>query len=301
MRVLVSCLSLFLCIFSSIGGVHAHGELMRIGSSQDRGGQLVVATDFDFSARVVVTPLIRLGGQTFYTNIIPSFTWVLAPSTSPPPTTHSLRSGTQVRFQLVAIAAGASVKLSGSTLDVPGESALIGAASDSDAHFHPEWALTLPDDVVGEYQLSFKLTTSSASYGESPTYTLTLTNRPPESTATPTATTTVTTTPSPSRTLAPSPSATPVATSTATATPPLPTASPSPTSTASPSPTPSATRTPRLSPGDANCDKRSSAADMIATVYAQLDPTPWPCDADLSRDGLVDESDRTLLVQVLFR
>lgn len=279
----------------------AHGDLMRIGSTQNGAGQLIIEPEFEFSIPAYLADPLSLGGQTLFRGTIPSFSWVLPTSPSGGGAIFPLKAGSQVRFQLVDIAPSASVRIGSSLLDASGENALLGTVStDPEGHIHPVWQLLLEDGVIGEAQVRFRLTTTTSPYTQSPIYALVLTNRTPEPTSTPTLSPVPTLTPTPAP---PSSTPTPTATRTPTSSPTLsPTASPSvsPSSTATPSPSPTATRTPRASGGDANCDGRSSAADLVAVIRAQLGQPAGVCDADVSGDGSIDEADLEWVVAELF-
>lgn len=130
----------------------------------------------------------------------------------------------------------------------------------------------------------------------------------PAPTAIPTATASRTPTPvatvTPISTPAPSASATPGSTTTAT---PSHIGSPSPTATGTrtpgpSSPTPTASQTPDLAgPGDANCDGRISAADLVelATLIPSSDPGDCGL-ADADQSGAVDELDIPATVRLIF-
>jgi len=170
-----------------------------------------------------------------------------------------------------------------------------------------------------------------------PTLTPTLTATP---TATPTATQTSTSTATvtPTATLTPTASVTPTAspTGTDTATPmfsttqtptntstgtqththtPSPTATATATDTASATPTATSTSTVRLTVtqtpppsstptptvvGDANCDGRSTAAELPALVAVIGGQSPARCDADITNDGMVDGADINATIDVVF-
>lgn len=260
---------------------------MVIGSTSAGGGALRIR--YDFSAPLRLVPAFRVGGVTLYTATDPGFD--VPARDEPQDSFYSLVTGTQVRLQLVAADSGASIKIGGSTLDQPGESASLGTMPN--IHVHPEWRLVLPDGTVGRFLLSFKLTTSSRRYGESAVYEVVL---QPHELQTPTGTLT------PSPTLVPSP--TPSSSATASATPAA-SVSPSASPTSTSKPTPSATLTPSLSAtrqppspsplptvlGDENCDRRISAADLVALVCYRSDPPACtPCDGGGSGPAFLEEA-----------
>jgi hypothetical protein len=154
------------------------------------GGQL--ATSWDFARHVQTFEVLCAGGTCLYSSIDPGFLNGFAPT---PPGLLPLAAGTKVRFETVAADSGVRFQLNGVTLG-PGMSGLIGTAPD--LHTHPSWQLSLPRGERGDYALSFRLTTDSVLYDDSPVYTMILTNLEP-STATPAA---PTATPTPTATLA---------------------------------------------------------------------------------------------------
>lgn len=191
--------------------VWAHGETLLVGASASGGTTL--AASFTPPLVASVTASFSAGGLTLSTGQFPSFEWPTATSPAPP---YPLPTGTQVRMQLVAIDAGASVKIGATTLDAPGESAALGGTVPGE-HVHPEWQLTLPTGTLASRAVQFVFTATG--YTGSPVYSVTITNAeadtptPTESAtqppATPTPTAPVADTPSP--TSSPPPSATPTA------------------------------------------------------------------------------------------
>jgi hypothetical protein len=180
-----------------------HAGDMLIASAANGGGALVIS--YSFSNKVVVSESFSGGGTTLYSATDPGFD--LVATDDPGASLYVLDSGVTVRVELTAIASGASMKIGAVTLDAAGESALLGSAPN--IHVHPEWRLTLPTGVFGDYPISFRLTTTAPGYSQSVIYTATVTNLAPAPTATPTTTAT---------TLA-SPTASPTPTATVAATP----------------------------------------------------------------------------------
>ena len=169
-----------------------HGPEMLLGSTASGSGML--ALSYEFSDKVVVTPSVTIAGMTLYTSIIPGIEWLQEDQ----PPEFALKVGTPFSMQIVSIVPagsmgqGAAVVISGTTLSQPGQSAFVANTTNvAGDHFHPQWQLLLPNGVMADYMVSFKLTTTSPSYTASATYTLVLTNIP-EPTATPTATDTPT-------------------------------------------------------------------------------------------------------------
>jgi len=154
---------------------------MLIWSTAGGGGALTI--DWDFTNRDVLQTFRALcaGGECLYSTIDPGF---MAVDADPGDGFFTLAAGTMVSLEIVAIDDAAALKINGVALSSPGDRTLLGSAGT--LHVHPTWQLTVADGVVGDFPLSFKLTTDSPLYSESSVFTVTLTNRPPPPTATPT-------------------------------------------------------------------------------------------------------------------
>jgi hypothetical protein len=170
-------------VLSTLAGIARaqHAGDMIMGSTASGSGALAI--DYDFAAKVVVTPSFSFGGQTLYTATDPGFDALVV---AEPPSFYPLAAGTPVRVELTAVASGLAMKVGATTLDAPGESALLGTMPS--LHVHPEWQLLLADGVFGDYAVSFRLTTTSGAYTASAAYTATVTNIVPPATTTTTST-----------------------------------------------------------------------------------------------------------------
>lgn len=199
-RTALAALLAGLCLVGAAPARACLGEnCMTIWSTGDGGSALTIDWDF-VNHRVLQT--IRAfcaGGECVFTNQDPGF---IALGDAPNQGFYMLASGTPVDIELVAAAAGASVKINGVILSVAGDRTRLGGAGT--LHAHPSWQLKQPDGVVGDYALTFKLTTPSVLYAESEAFTVLLTNRPPPPTAMPTG---APPTPSPTPTATPAPCA----------------------------------------------------------------------------------------------
>lgn len=168
-----------------------HGGDMLVGSTVNDGGALAI--QFDFGPKIHLAPSVTIGGTTVYTATDPGFDAILADGGG----FFVLNNNTQISVQLLSFDAGASVKVRTTVLDTVNESAVLGTYTNADQealHHHPTWTLTLPNGVYGDYDLAFRLTTTSASYTASQTYAVVLTNATPSA---PVATPTPTPTPTP--------------------------------------------------------------------------------------------------------
>ncbi len=249
-------------VLAMAGQAFGHGFVMRIGSSQEGAGQILIEPEFEFDTDVFyIAPAAQAGGLTLYTDIFPSFAWILESAGG----FHPLDEEVTVEFAIEEpISDDASVRLVGRTLDEPGESATLGSfENDPEAHVHPEWRLLLPDDTFGDFQVSFSL--SAEGFSDSPVYTLLITNREPASTPTATATASVG-----------EPTATEVSTATATASPTEPEP---PTATPPPSHTATATEEPT--------SVATATAEDTATLAATATPAPPSCPGDCDGDDEV--------------
>ncbi len=234
-RYLVATVATLLCWYAQPAA--AQHEDLSIYSSQAGGGQLVA--DYDFGEKIAVSDRLGfpVGGDRYYASANPGYG---SPSGSiPGESLFAVASGTSISFEIVALDAGVSVKWGSTVIDAPGESATIGTV---DLHVHPEYQLVAPDGVTGDYNLSFRLTTSAPAYADSPVYTFVLTNADEDPTVTPTdtapatATATATATSTGTATAPATPTDTAIAAATPTETPAVP-----PTDTATATPTPTAT------------------------------------------------------------
>jgi len=283
-------------VLAIAGQAFGHGDVMRIGSSQEGAGQLLIESEFEFDTDVFyIAPAAQAGGLTLYTDIFPSFAWTLESADG----FHPLDEQVSVDFRIEEpISEDASVRLVGRTIDEPGESATLGSfENDPEAHVHPEWRLLLPDDTFGDFQVSFSL--SAEGFTDSPVYTLLITNVEPANTPTATATASVG---EPTATEIPTvaATATPTEPEPPTATPPpnhTPTATedPTPVATATATPedtaTPAATATPSSPscPGDCDGDDEVSIAELIRAVgLAGMGTADGCAAADVNGNGQIE-------------
>lgn len=168
-----------------------------------------------------------------------------------------LNPGVSLVLEIVALHAGVSVRVGSAVLNAAGESATLGTTPGLLGN--PLWQVTLPVGQTGDFSVTFRLTTTAPGYSPSAAYTLVLTNGSLAASPTPTATLTpALPSPTPTQTALP----TMTAALTMTATRP---ATPTPTRAASPTPTP---RDGPL-PGDANCDDRVTAPDLLELMRWQ--------------------------------
>ena len=189
-----------------------HASDMIIGSTVAGGGALSIRYDF---ANLVEVSLSFAGPtQSLYSGTDPGWDAVFP---SEPPL-FALAAGTAVRVQITAIDAGVSLKVGATTLAAVGDSVALGTidAAGNGLHVHPEWRLLLPNGVTGAYHVSFRLTTTSAAYAQSPVYAATITNVPPTTTTVATSTSTTATSTSTTSTTTTSTSSSSTATSTST-------------------------------------------------------------------------------------
>jgi hypothetical protein len=155
---------------------------MLIWSTADGGGALTI--DWDFVDRDVVQTFQSIpcgGGECRYSTIDPGF---MAIADEPRAGFFTLVAGTVVTIEIVAIDPAATLRINGVALARAGDHALLGTGGT--LHVHPTWQLSTAQGVLGDFPLTFKLTTESPLYAESAPFTVRLTNRPPPPTATPT-------------------------------------------------------------------------------------------------------------------
>lgn len=252
----------------------AHGSTMLLAADGDRSGQLIIDPTFEFEEIYPLEAGVSIGGFTLYTTIVPSFAWLISPEPVGSPVAYPLKANTQVKFELISISANTAVRINGTRMTTPGQTAVIGDVStDPEAHVHPEWQVTLPEGTIGDFQVGFRLTTTTRSYTTSPVYQINLTNRSATPTASPTSTLEAPATATPTSPLAPTASPTsalPSPSPTATAVPPTPTSVPP---TASPSATATATTAPTEPPaceGDCASDGEVTVDDVVKLIQIAL-------------------------------
>ena len=277
--VLISMVSLFVQLPVD---VRAQGDVDILVRSVNSGGGALVA-QFDFDAKAQVFQSVCIGGQCLFSSTDPGFR-------TPPDAAGGafpLNPGASVGLEIVALHAGASVKVGSTVLNAAGQSATLGSALS--LHVHPSWQVTLPVGQAGDFPVTFRLTTTAPGYSPSASYTLVLTNGSLAASPTPTATLTPAL-PSPTQTALPTMTTALTMTATRRVTP-------TPTRAASPTPTP---RDGPL-PGDATCDDRVTAADLLELMLLAADPPPiLPCGADALPDGVIDEGDIDFVVNAIF-
>ncbi len=262
---IVTATAAALLLIAVAGEVRAQDVDVVVLSTEPGGGTLVAA-QYDFATPVRVQDRLGFcpGGQCFYSSTNPGYR---TPSIGQDGL-HPLTAGTPVSFEIVAIDAGISVKWGSTVIDAVGESTRIGNALA--LHVHPEYQLEAAEGVVGEFELSFRLTSTSPQYGDSEVRNFILSNgdAPPTETAAP-----ATPTPSPTE----QPTAPPTATEPPTATP---THTHTPTETVPPNET---------CDGDCDGDGAVSIAELIRGVNIALGSLEvGECPAfDINDDGMV--------------
>lgn len=295
-------------------GAFAHDGQMAIASSEPGGGVLLL--HFDANARLRTTLIDSERGINTYRSTELGFAAQLEIDVAN--SLYPVAEGNTLRIQIFSVDAGAWMRIDGRKLDEVGESVPIGTTPN--IHNHPEWLLTLPEHVAGDFSISFRLLSRTPMYNDSGVYVVTLTNLPidgeeePTATLPPleewtaTATATASATVSPTEAFVPPPSPTPTrprirpATTTPTEIEASPTeleATPTETEAIDPSPTPTETLIPDAMADDPNCDGRMSAAD-IAAIMLQHGPSALSCSADANGDGGIDQADLQMVVGDLF-
>lgn len=144
-----------------------HGHI-EIGSSEPGGGSL--AMEMPPSTTVEVFEAAQVGGLTLWSSTDPAI--VALDRDEPELGLYALPAGAPVSLELTAVAAGARFSWGDTTIDAPGESVQLGLAP---FHDHGQWELVLPQGVhEGEFDLSFRFTTTTPPYAASEVTTLKL-------------------------------------------------------------------------------------------------------------------------------
>jgi hypothetical protein len=142
---------------------------LQVGSSQAGGGDLGIL--FDFAEPVPVTRSATVGPLVLYASIEPPFDGLVEADPDVP--LFPLDGEVGVAVEILAIDAGAQVRMDGVVLDAAGKSAEIAIGPGS--HVHPEWRVTAPEGTTPEpHRVTFRLVDASGRYGSSVAYTLTL-------------------------------------------------------------------------------------------------------------------------------
>jgi len=140
-----------------------------VGSSQPGGGAIGVL--FDFAEEVVLTRTATLGPLVVYSAIDPAFDGLT--EDDPDASLYVLSGEIPLTVELVAIDAGAELRLDATVLAAPGDTAEI--VMGPGVHFHPEWRVIAPEGTTpGPHDVTFRLGDASGRYGMSQTFTLTL-------------------------------------------------------------------------------------------------------------------------------
>jgi hypothetical protein len=152
---------------------HPPHSVSRIGSSEAGGGQIIL----DALPIALVVPSACVGGSgdaceggtLVYTGDSPGFGPL--PSGDAQHSIFKLPDGVAVSIQLTHAESGAAAQINGATLDMPGESALIGTAPE--LHNHPDWTLFgAGSELPAAKRLSFRLT--APGYESSQQYTVSI-------------------------------------------------------------------------------------------------------------------------------
>jgi hypothetical protein len=151
-------------------GEHGHEDML-IASTAAGGGQLTI--EYDFTQAVETSESATIGGTVLFSATDPGFA-VLEEDEPDEGLFVIPEEGVSITVEVTAVDEGASMKLGDAILDAVGESAVLGA-SHEELHVHPEWGLALPEGVVEDRTIAFKLTTDAPEFEESESFTVTLT------------------------------------------------------------------------------------------------------------------------------
>jgi len=144
-------------------------EELVVGSLQPGGGDVGVL--YDFSAQAALTRSATLGPLVVYSAIEPAFDGLVEDDPDAP--LYALTGEIPLQIELVAIEAGAELRVDTTVLSAPGDTAEI--VMGPGVHFHPEWRVIAPEGTTpGPHTVTFRLGDASGRYGTSQTYTVTL-------------------------------------------------------------------------------------------------------------------------------
>jgi len=184
---------LILSLWPGTGSACVGDECMQVWSTAPGGGALTVEWEFE-SDKVQTYRRFCASNVCFYNTIDVGF--ITSPNDNPNDAFYPIADGTRVRLEIVSADSGVAISLNGNRLDSPGEAATLGTAPD--LHSHPLWQLLLPSGQVGDFHITYRLTTDSPAYASSEDFMVTVTNvEPTPGVPTPTATALPTRTPPP--------------------------------------------------------------------------------------------------------
>lgn len=153
---------------------------IQIWSTAAGGGALTLRYDFTQKVQTFESFCLPDRSECLYNTIDPGF---MAETEELHSGFYPLVDETSVRVEIVSADPGLTMSVNGQKLNRPGQSAKLGTMPT--IHNHPAWQLLLPGDEVGDFQVSYKLTTDSGLYSESEVFTSVVTNvEPPPVSAT---------------------------------------------------------------------------------------------------------------------
>jgi len=188
-RVTACTLALLAALGARVSHACVGSACLQIWSTTDGGGALTIQWDFTQKVQTYQSFCAADNSQCLYTTIDPGF---IAETTDDDPTDsyYLLTDGTLVNIVIVSADPGLSLHINGQKLYQPGDTAQLGIMHyppASTIHVHPSWQIVVPGGQYGDFTITFKLTTTSTDYSESPVYSQIVTNvPPPEETPTPT-------------------------------------------------------------------------------------------------------------------
>ena len=144
---------------------HGHVE---IGSSAVGGGTLALEIPFDGTIEVFESA--EIGNVTLWSGTNPGIATVEPEDEKEGH--YALPDGVPLSLEITALDAGVRFKWGETTIEEPGESVLLGT---SPFHSSGEWQVVLPQGLQeGEYDLSFRITTTTPPFAASEVSTVTL-------------------------------------------------------------------------------------------------------------------------------
>lgn len=173
---------LALCLTRGTGYACVGTECLRIWSTEPDGGALTIEYDFDSKIQTYESFCTGDRSVCLFSAIDPGF--IATAAGSPGGSFYPLADGTRVRIEVLSVADGLTIRINGQRID-PGQSASLGEMPS--IHVHPSWQIAAPGDVVGDFALTYKLTTDSSQYEGSAELTSIVTNEAPPPEPKPTA------------------------------------------------------------------------------------------------------------------
>lgn len=182
LRMLGLVLLAVLCLTRGASYACVGTECLQIWSTEPGGGALTIQYDFESRIQTYESFCTADRSVCLFSAIDPGF--IATAADTPGDSFYPLADGTRIRIEVLSVADGLTIRINGQRID-PGQSAGLGEMPN--IHVHPSWQISVPGSVVGDFAVTYKLTTDSPQYEGSAELTSIVTNEAPPLEPTPTA------------------------------------------------------------------------------------------------------------------